>query len=71
MKLFSLQKVSYCKILEPLILTNAAKIGRFYTRGRIICLDELGQTVVRLWVLCVSGINKGTKHVICVLNDGR
>ena len=42
-----------------------AEIGRFYTRGRIIRLDELGQTVLDfllVW-LCVSSINTGTRRI--------
>ena len=36
-------------------------IGHFYTRGRIIRLDELEQTFVVHLVKCVSGIKKGAR----------
>ena len=36
-----------------------------YTRGRIIRLDELGQTLILLLdALCVSSIKKGTRRII-------
>ena len=45
------------------LLINAGENGRFYTRGRIIFLDELGKHSLFV-LLCVSSIKTGTKRII-------
>ena len=38
--------------------------GRFYTRGRIIRLDELGQTFVVRLVIRLKSIKTSTRHIM-------
>ena len=37
--------------------------GRFYTRGRIIRLDELGKHLLFVW-LCIFSINTDTRGIM-------
>ena len=50
------RKILFCGRLRG---TDNTDNGRFYTRGRIIHQDELGQT----W-LCVSSIKRGTRCIM-------
>ena len=61
----------YCQLLKFPDLSSGKKeallcicmIGRFYTRGRIIRLDELGQHSLFVW-LFVSSVKTGTRRII-------
>ena len=39
-------------------------IGRLYTRGRVIRLDELGQTFLVRLVIRLSSVKTGTRRII-------
>ena len=52
------RKILFCGILKG---TDNIDNGRFFTRGRIIRQDELGQTFV---CLCVSSVKTGTRRII-------
>ena len=47
MNVFAFASYFWQSIIFPVVITlKESCIGRFYTRGRIIRVDELGQTVI-------------------------
>ena len=58
-----------CKCFNNYLLQdvdiNKGSLAVFYTRGRIMRLDELGQTFVIRLVIRVSSVKTGTRRIIC------